>query len=336
MPEQLELDQLSEQIDGQLRAAKILLSETERILAEETTSEHRDKWPNVYRLENATKRAQIALTWVDPRITRENVATDLVNVATEGRDAIRAAVDSGGGNLIKAAEGLLTVTAQLEPRRFPSEEEAKATAVRLDEALTRVDEEKSSVISAIQTARQEIDAQREDLTTRGQSLSRLIDDLTNASSLSYFEDQAEKYEKESRRFWIAGVVVLGAAACIAILPVVLSYLLSNHKLSGQSNISAHLGATLAFAAVAGVLLARARSRDRDRQRNRDLSVALGTMFAYSEQIANQEEKERFKHDMGRLVLETFLEQKPPSEDASRSVLRDVTDAGVGPSGESGS
>jgi hypothetical protein len=71
------------------------------------------------------------------------------------------------------------------------------------------------------------------------------------------------------------------------------------------------------------MLARARSRDQDRQRNRDLSVALGTMFAYSEQIANEGEKERFKHDMGRLGLETFLRQKPPSEDGSRNVLSDI-------------
>jgi len=246
------------------------------------------------------------------------VADELVNTATEGRDAIRAAVDSGGGNLIKAAEGILAATAQLEPRLFPSDEDAKAAAASLDEAL------------------QEVAAQREEVTTKGKNLSRLIDDLTNASSLSYFEDQAKKNEKESRRFWIAGVVVLGAAACVAVLPVVLSYLLSDHELNGQSNISAHLGATLAFGAVAGVLLARARNRDRNRQRNGDLSVALGTMFAYSEQIANQEEKERFKHDMGRLVLETFLQQKPPTEDVSRSVLRDITDAGAGRSGDGGS
>lgn len=47
------------------------------------------------------------------------------------------------------------------------------------------------------------------------------------------------------------------------------------------------------------------------------------MFAYSEQIANEQEKERFKHDMGRLVLEAFLRQEPPSEDRS-NVLSDVT------------
>lgn len=47
------------------------------------------------------------------------------------------------------------------------------------------------------------------------------------------------------------------------------------------------------------------------------------MFAYSEQIANEQEKERFKHDMGRLVLEAFLRQEPPSEDRSSSVLSDL-------------
>jgi hypothetical protein len=47
------------------------------------------------------------------------------------------------------------------------------------------------------------------------------------------------------------------------------------------------------------------------------------MFAYSEQIANDQERERFKHDMGRLVLEAFLRQEPPSEDRSNSVFNDL-------------
>jgi hypothetical protein len=48
------------------------------------------------------------------------------------------------------------------------------------------------------------------------------------------------------------------------------------------------------------------------------------MFAYSEQIVNEQEKERFKHDMGRLVIEASLRQEPPSEDRSRSILSEFT------------
>ncbi len=198
----------------------------------------------------------------------------------------------------------------------------------LSDALRTVSAQRDAAVKAIEESKAEVDAAREGFRTRESTLTQLLDNLTNASSQSHFDEQATKYEAESRRLWLFGVLVLAAAAIAAFLPVVLNYLSESHKLEGQSDVSAHLGATLALAAVAGVLLARARSRDRDRQRNRDLSVALGTMFAYSEQIANEEEKERFKHDMGRLVLETFLRHQPQPEDGSRNILSDIVDRGV--------
>jgi uncharacterized membrane protein YhaH (DUF805 family) len=134
-----QLDELSEQIAGHLRDAGSLLSEAERIFDEETTSEHRDKWPNVYRLESATKQAQKALTWADPRITPQAVADDLVNAARQARDVIREAVDTGGGSLIDAAEGLLKVTGQIGPQLLASEEEANALVARLHEIQAEID-----------------------------------------------------------------------------------------------------------------------------------------------------------------------------------------------------
>ncbi|HEX6780491.1 MAG TPA: hypothetical protein VF125_00515 [Solirubrobacterales bacterium] len=209
----------------------------------------------------------------------------------------------------------------------PDAEGVRKRLTELEGALSSVDAQRDVALEGIEVAKREVEAAREGFKTRESTLTQLLDNLTNASSQSHFDEQATKYEEESRRLWLLGVLVLAAAAVAAFLPVVLSYFGDSHKLTGQSNVTAHLGATLALAAVAGVLLARARSRDRDRQRNRDLSVALGTMFAYSEQIANEEEKERFKHDMGRLVLETFLRQKPPTEDGSRNVLSDIVDPG---------
>jgi hypothetical protein len=51
-----------------------------------------------------------------------------------------------------------------------------------------------------------------------------LDNLTNASSEKFFEDEATKYEQESKRFWIAGVLILSAAAAAALLPLVLNYI----------------------------------------------------------------------------------------------------------------
>jgi hypothetical protein len=57
-----------------------------------------------------------------------------------------------------------------------------------------------------------------------------------------------------------------------------------------------------------------------RQRARDLSVALATMFAYSGQIVDETERQRFIHDMGRVVLEAFLRQDVPNSDSDGASL----------------
>ncbi len=237
-----------------------------------------------------------------------------MNFANEG-DA------KGAAEMLRAAAGPHPSFLRLE------DDEARRRVTQLNQALSDVAARREEAMHGMQAAVEDVEAVREGFGTRQKTLTELLDNLTNASSQSHFDKQATKYERESRLLWSVGVFVLMLAALAAFLPLILSYVSESHALHGQSNISAHLGATLALGAVAGVLLARARSRDRDRQRNRDLSVALGTMFAYSEQIANEDEKERFKHDMGRLVLETFLRQKPPVEDGSRSVLSEIVDSG---------
>ncbi len=242
-------------------------------------------------------------------------------------DPIGRAMEFANGEDGEGAAEMLRAAAGPHPWPQPPDlDEVRKRVAQIDQVLASVGEKKNSVMSAMQAASDELHKEREGFRTRGKTLTELLNNLTNASSQSHFDEQAKKYEKESRLLWGLGVLVLVLAAVGAFLPVILNYVDSNHVLHGQSNVSAHLGATLALAAVAGVLLARARSRDRDRQRNRDLSVALGTMFAYSEQIANDEEKERFKHDMGRLILETFLRQKPPAENGSRNILREITDS----------
>ncbi len=311
-------DETSEIVTARLSETQKILSEAKRIFNEETTAQHRAKWPNVYRLESATEHAQKILAQADPRITQVGAAEEVEGSATQARDAIRAAVDSGGGDLIGSANRLLSAAAQIETEpRVP--EEAKAVE-RLDEIERELQHRKA----ALDAASQHLERVQEGFETRESTLTKFLDDLTNVAAEVEFQKQAERYERESRRFWTAGLVTLVGAACVALLPLILNYVNhQHHALDGQDNVSAHLGVALAFAAVSGVLLSRARNRDRNRQRNRDLSVALITMFAYSEQIANEQEKERFKHDMGRLVLEAFLRHEPPSEDRS-NVLSDVT------------
>jgi hypothetical protein len=144
-------DQTSDRVSARLVEAQNLLSQAEQIFASETTSEHRTQWPNVYRLESATEHAQKVLQLANPRITREAAVDELVASATQVRDAIRAAVDSGGGDLIGSADRLLTATAQIEPALL-SPEEAKTAGAS---ALARLNE----IQGEIESRRSRIDEQ---------------------------------------------------------------------------------------------------------------------------------------------------------------------------------
>lgn len=153
-------DEISGQVSERFRQAQKLLAETEQILDDETTSEHRTQWPNVYRLENATKHAQRVLRLADPGTTQLSAADELVTSATQARDAIRAAVDSGGGNLIGSADRLLNAIAQLEPQLGESDESAAEILSRLNEIQGEIENRKSQIDAQLGELGGTIDQQR--------------------------------------------------------------------------------------------------------------------------------------------------------------------------------
>lgn len=266
----------------------------------------------------------------DPSLRSE--AISLIAMSPTGgvnsNDPIGRATNYAAEGDAKSAADMLRAAAGPHPwPQPPSEDEIRQRLTQIDQAVSTVNERQAPVLASIQRASDEVESETEEFRTRGKTLTQLLNSLSSAKTQTHFEEQAKKYGQESFWIWLFGVVILLVAACAAFTPVILNYVDSSRKLSGQSNVAAHLGAAVALAAVAGVLLARARSRDRERQRHKDLSVALLTMFTYSDQIVNEEARERFKHDMARLVLETFLGQEP-SEDASRNLLTDIT-GGVG-------
>jgi hypothetical protein len=267
----------------------------------------------------------------DPDPTKRALAAELVSIhpfgAYNANDPLGRAVQFAQQGDTPNAVAMVKAAAGPHPwPQLPDADEIKQRVGQLNQAAVSVRETQESAEAAIRVAESDVKEKEEDFKTRASTLTELLDNLTNAQSQSHFEERAETYAVESNKAWNLGVTILAVAAGAALLPVLLNYL-GFRELSGQSNVSAHLGLVAALAALAGVVLARARNRDRDRQRNSDLSVALKTMFAYSEQIENQEAKERFKHDMGRLVLETFLRQKAPGDDGSRSILSEITDSG---------
>lgn len=159
------------------------------------------------------------------------------------------------------------------------------------------------------TANESIDAiakARADVETAASQAGLLFSSLNAAAVNSLFDAEADRNASESRTSWRWGIAVLAAAACIAILPLVLHYLDQGPDYSSGALLGAHAGSTAALGAVAGVLLSRARARDHARQRARDLSTAMGTMISYSNQIQDEAEKQRFMLTMGQLVLQAHL------------------------------
>jgi hypothetical protein len=203
-------------------------------------------------------------------------------------------------------------------------ERARREYEALSLSTDAVAERQTNVLSTLQEIESDAEARRSEITTRTQQLLKLVEQTTNAGAQSFFDTEATRNEEEGRFFWRWSVTLLSAATVFAIAPITIYYIgtaLGKDWLKDQNLIAAHLAPAIALGAVAGVLLARARGRDRARQRAKDLSVALGTMFVYSGQIADEEQKQVFLRDMGRTVIEAFLRQdSSTAENESTSLL----------------
>lgn len=155
-------------------------------------------------------------------------------------------------------------------------------------------------------AQEAIDRATSDLETKAGQAGLLVNATTSDATNSLFKADAARNAKESKGSWVGGLITLGAAATVAVLPVVLHYLQIGPDYTAFEQVGLHLVSTAALATFAGVLLARARSRDQSAQRAHDLSTAMGTMIAYSNQIGDPTEKQRFMTTMGQLVLQAHL------------------------------
>lgn len=167
------------------------------------------------------------------------------------------------------------------------------------EERERVSNEATDAVAAIAKA-------QSDLETSASQAGLLVTAATSDATNALFKEDAKRNQKESRTSWFGGLIVLGAAAIVAILPLILHYRGEGPGYSTTALLGAHIASTLALATFAGVLLARARTRDLASQRANDLSTAMGTMISYSNQIKDPVERERFMMTMGQLVLQAHL------------------------------
>jgi len=206
--------------------------------------------------------------------------------------------------------------------------QAKGQLAQIRAASGDVQTKRDEAMAAIDEVRAGAENTGAELQTRADTLKTLMDQLANAEAQKFFDEEAKTNQGEAKSLWVWGVRVLIGAAALAVLPLVIYYVgkIFGHDTFAKDNlVAAHVAPAAAFGAVAGVLLARARGRERVGQRARDLSVALGTMFVYSSQIAQEEERQRFLHDMGRVVIEAFLRQdSPPASADATSLLSAIT------------
>lgn len=194
----------------------------------------------------------------------------------------------------------------IEPQLAALAEQGKTRINELDQLLNVARQRRQDFDGTVTASSEAITKETDDLTTSAKQAGLLVKTVLSDATNALYKADATRNEKESRGAWTAGLVVLGLAALVAVLPVVLHYSHLGPTYSTAEVIGVHLASTAALGTFAGVLLARARSRDRAAQRAHDLSTAMGTMITYSSQISDPVERERFMTTMGQLVMQAHL------------------------------
>ncbi|WP_193613573.1 hypothetical protein [Nocardioides lijunqiniae] len=274
----------------------------------------------------AQKAQSLGMPWVPYHLYNNMVGhiasaphllDQLVDLIQEGTGTITSALDPVGqawGLLsqgqIESAVKLMGVTMRFSPNPESWDAVVRDAQRRTNEVRDLLADAQSTQADLRQiAARSEVDIEkwRTDLETKARQAELLISSVNSGAVNALFDAEAKRNAGESKTSWRWGIGVLAAAACVAVLPLVLHYLGIGPDYSMGGLLGAHAGSTAALGAVAGVLLARARGRDRAHQRARDLSTAMGTMISYSNQIQDEAEKQRFMLTMGQLVLQAHLQ-----------------------------
>ena len=282
-----QLDPQSEQVANQIREARSALSDAERIFDEETTSEHRDQWTNVYRLEAATKHAQSVLALADPRITQEPAANELTAAAVQARDAIRAAVDSGGGDLNASANRLLTATSQIEPgmtsqdtawlRQVREEIESARGHVKtqIGEAAADVASQKDQAFTAMKEAVEAIDARRQAADQQASELGLVTSAIAAENLANAYAIEAKRTEKQTKRYTWSSLAIGVLSVAVTVIG-----LLTVNEPSGFQTVIAHAAFGIPVALLAAYVnsLASAHRREAWRLRHIELQIRTANPF----------------------------------------------------------
>lgn len=198
---------------------------------------------------------------------------------------------------------------------------AQKSVTEINQLLTKSRHDSQEVERVSDEGKAAITKARNDLETSAKQAGLLVSKTNSDAVNALFTADAESNKNGSLIAWIAGLIVLAGAAFVAVFPLWQHYHNKGPAYSGSALVGAHAAATVALGTVAGVLLARARARDIARQQSTNLSIAMGTMISYSNQIRDEDERERFMLAMGQLVLQAHLSS---SSNAAASTEESLT------------
>ena len=293
-----EMDKQSELVARKLRDAQALLSEAERIFKDETTSEHRQKWPNVYRLESATTHAQGVLELVDPRIILDDAAQEMLAASTQARDVIREAVTTGGGSLIDAANGLLAATSRIEagliPPGSPSlpdlrkeiEDTRAQIKTQISDAGAEVAGQRDQAFTAIDEAAEAVNARRKAAEQQAKELGLKTSAIAAENLADAYAVEVKRTESQAKGYTWASLAV-GAAALI----VTAIGLLTLGETPEAEQVVAHAAWGIPVALLAAYVntLASTHRREAWRLRHIELQIRTANPFLGLLEIGRREE-----------------------------------------------
>lgn len=278
-----QLDPQSEKIANQFREAGSALSEAERIFDEETTTQHREQWPNVHRLEAATKYAQGVLVLADPHITQEAAANELTASAAQARDAIRAAVDSGGGDLNGSANRLLSATSQIEPGSIPQDvpglgqlrEEIESTRgqvkAQIGEAAAQVAGQKDQAFAAIKEAVEAVGSRREAADQQASELGLVTSAIAAENLADAYAIEAKRTEKQAKRYTWSSLAVGVLSVAVTVIG-----LLTVKEASGFETVIGHAAFGIPVALLAAYINSLASTHRHEAWRLRHIELQIRT------------------------------------------------------------
>ncbi|HEY0319210.1 MAG TPA: hypothetical protein VGC49_13080 [Solirubrobacterales bacterium] len=279
-----ELDQTSDQVAAQFSQASDELSSAQRIFNEDTTADHRQQWPNVYRLESATKLAQDALAAADPKTTRLDAAQELAAAAMQTREAIRAAVDSGGGDLIGSADRLLRATSEIEPGFVPPDVARNLSQIQgeiestkgkiegqISEAGAAVGAQRDQAVSLMNEAVKAVSTGREAAEQQAGELGLVTTTIAAHNLAETYAVEAKRTEQQTARYTWSSLVM----GVVSVLVTIVGLLTVKEPSSFQTVI-AHAAFGLPVALFAAYINSLATTHRREAWRLRHIELQIRT------------------------------------------------------------